>query len=76
MQSTYRVKADELTEDFLQALKATYRDREIEITVQEVPDETEYLLRSEANREHLLEAIKNANDPANRVEVPLESLEE
>jgi antitoxin YefM len=76
MQSTYRVKADELTEDFLQALKATYRDREIEITVQEVPDETEYLLRSEANRQHLLEAIKNANDPAKRVEVPLESLEE
>jgi antitoxin YefM len=70
------VRADELTEDFLEALKTAYRDREIEITVQEVPDETEYLLRSEANREHLLEAIKNANDPAHRVEVPPESLEE
>jgi hypothetical protein len=39
-----------------ETLKMTYRDREIEITVQEVPDETEYLLRSEANREHLLAA--------------------
>ncbi len=76
MQSTYRVKADELTHDFLEALKAAYRDREIEITVQEVSDETEYLLRSEANRRHLLKAINNAEDRANRVEVPLESLEE
>ena len=40
----------------MEALTTTYRDREIEITVQEVPDETEYLLRSEANREHLLAA--------------------
>ena len=76
MQSTYRVKADELTEDFVEALKTTYGDREIEITVQEVPDETEYLLRSEANREHLLTAIRNVSDPTNRVDVPLESLEE
>ena len=74
--STYRVKADELTQVFLEALKAAYRDREIEITVQEVSDETEYLLRSEANRRHLLEAINNAEERANRVEVPLESLEE
>lgn len=28
MQTTYRVKADELTEDFLEALKTTYRDQE------------------------------------------------
>ena len=53
MHSTYRVRADELTADFIQALKSTYHDREIEITVDEVQDETKYLLSSPANREHL-----------------------
>ena len=44
MYSTYRLKAEELSEDFVAALKKTYHDREIEIIVQEVQDETEYLL--------------------------------
>jgi type IV secretory pathway ATPase VirB11/archaellum biosynthesis ATPase len=44
MYSTYRLKADELSADFIQALKKTYRHREIEIIVQEIEDETDYLL--------------------------------
>jgi hypothetical protein len=38
MQTTYRVHADELTDDFLQALKVAYKDREIEIIVSDDVD--------------------------------------
>ena len=58
MYATYRLKADELTEDFVKILKESFRDKDIEIIVQESEDETEYLLGTEANRKHLLEAIE------------------
>jgi antitoxin YefM len=56
MDAIYYVKADELDERFLDALKAMFKDKEIEIAVHE-RDETAYLLRSPANREHLLRAV-------------------
>jgi len=69
MQSTYRLKANELSTDLIKALKNTYHDREIEITIQEVPDETDYLLSSPANREHLLAAVENINNQTNLVSI-------
>jgi antitoxin YefM len=62
MQATYRLYAEEITENFLKGIKETYHNKEIEITVQEVEDETAYLLKSEANRRHLLEAIEAAKN--------------
>lgn len=56
MNAIYHVRADELDESFLAALKAMFKDKEIEIAVSE-RDETAYLLRSPANREHLLRAV-------------------
>jgi hypothetical protein len=56
MDAIYHVKADELDESFLDALKALFKDKEIEIAVSE-RDETAYLLRAPANREHLLRAV-------------------
>jgi antitoxin YefM len=58
MQATYRLRANEITDDFLKGLKSTYQNKEIEITIQEVEDETAYLLKSEANRNHLLGALE------------------
>jgi antitoxin YefM len=75
MFSTYRLKADELTDDFIKALKKAYKHREIEIIVQEVEDETEYLLKSEANRDHLLQAKEDIETGKNLVQVSLDSLE-
>lgn len=49
-------RADELDESFVAAIKAMFKDKEIEIAVSE-HDETAYLLRSPANREHLRRAI-------------------
>ena len=73
MQSTYRLKANELDEQFIAGLKATYKDKEIEIIVYEV-DETEYLLKSKANRKKLMQAKANIENQTNLVEVDLEDL--
>lgn len=75
MQTTYRLRADELSADLIKALKNTYHNREIEITVTEVYDETDYLLSSPANREHLLSAIDDIRNNRNLVRVSLESLD-
>ena len=69
MQSTYRLSANELDGQFLEGLKATFKGREIEIVVYEV-DETEYLMKSEANRERLTAAKANIDNGTNLVEVP------
>lgn len=74
MQSTYRVRADELTADFLKALKHTYKNHEIEITVTDIVDETEYLLSTDANREHLLQAIKSIESGEGLVSMSVDSL--
>lgn len=74
MLSTYRVRADELTDDFVKALKAAYRDREIEITVSDVVDDTEYLLSSDANRDQLLGAIKDIESGEGLVSFSVDSL--
>ena len=62
MNATYRLKVDEITEGFVKILKEVYKDKEIEITIQEAEDETTYLLKSEANRKQLLQAIADVKD--------------
>jgi len=59
MNSVYRLRSDELTPEFITILKKSYPHKEIEITIDEVMDETEYLMSSSANRLHLEHAIKN-----------------
>jgi antitoxin YefM len=74
MSIRYRLKASEIDQAFLDELKAKYGDKEIEITVDEI-DETDYLLKSDANRERLLNAIESVNQDDNLVEVSWEALE-
>ncbi len=64
MYTIYQVKADEFDPRFLDALKALFKDKEIEIAVYE-RDETDYLLRSPANRERLLRAVADTEAPQN-----------
>lgn len=75
MQTTYRLNASDLDENFLEGLKTTFQGREIEIVVYDVADETEYLTKSSANRTRLLTATTNIENRNNLVEVSLESLE-
>ncbi len=74
MYSTYKLNADELTNDILNSIKSANPHKEIEIIVQDIQDETEYLLSSDANKEHLLKSIKEINNKENLVSVKLEDL--
>jgi len=66
MDAIYHVKADELDQSFLDAIKEMFKDKEIEIAVYE-RDETAYLLRSPANRERLLRAVADVENSQNIV---------
>jgi translation initiation factor 2B subunit (eIF-2B alpha/beta/delta family) len=74
MNSVYRLRSDELTLEFITILKKSYPHKEIEITVDEVVDETEYLMSTTANRVHLENAIRNIEQHTNLVSVPVETL--
>ncbi|MFZ0544061.1 MAG: hypothetical protein WAM60_01395 [Candidatus Promineifilaceae bacterium] len=73
MQTVYHLRTNELDSQFLESLKTLFKDKTIEIIVTEV-DETAYLLRSDANREHLLQAIEHVNNGDNLVELELDAL--
>jgi hypothetical protein len=75
MQATYRIFADEMTDTFLNVIRDNYRNKEIEITVREVEDETGYLLKSEANRQHLLRGIEEIRSGAPLQTLTLEQIE-
>jgi antitoxin YefM len=74
MSTVYRLKASELNHHFLEQIKATSGDKEIEIIVSEC-DETAYLLKSEVNKNRLLKAIENVKERQNLVEVNLQNLQ-
>lgn len=73
MHTVYRLKASEIDQRFIDALKATFQDREIEIVVYEV-DETAYLLASKANRSRLLQAVEHIKNRESLVEVEIDKL--
>lgn len=64
MQTIYHINADELDESILESIKALFKHKDIEICVFE-RDETSYLLRSENNRERLLQAVKDVEENRN-----------
>jgi antitoxin YefM len=66
METIYQLNADDLNEDFLEGLKASFKHKEIEIVVYE-RDETAYLLRSPTNREQLLKATADIEQNRNVV---------
>lgn len=74
MHTVYRLNASELDQNFINALKATFQDKEIEIVVYEV-DETAYLMASAANRKRLMHAIENVKSESNLIEVDVENIE-
>jgi antitoxin YefM len=71
MVTVYRMNMNDLDDRFLEALRALFKDKEVEITVTEI-DETQYLLQGEANRIRLLQAVRNIENGQNLVDVPLD----
>jgi len=74
MTATYRLKTDEITENFIKNIRENYQNKEIEITIHEVEDETEYLLKSEANQQHLLRGIDEIRSGAHLQTMTVEQL--
>lgn len=62
MTSTYRLNANELSMDLLQSIKAAFKDKDVEITVTEHKDETDYLLSTENNRQHLFQSLQSLEE--------------
>ncbi len=74
MYTIYRLNADDLDTKFLKSIKTLFKDKEIEIIISEA-DETEYLLRSEANKKRLLEAVENVNNRQGLIQVQIDDVE-
>lgn len=76
MYTIYQANIDELDDTFLQTLKIMFKGKRIEIAVCEAApsseDETTYLLKSPANRQHLLAAIANVAQRENLVTIDVE----
>lgn len=62
MVTTYQMDVNELSVELLNSIKAAFKNKTISITVSEVFDETEYLLSTKANREHLEKSFKEAEE--------------
>jgi hypothetical protein len=58
METTYRLNAKELSVELIQSIQAAFKDKNIEITVTDHVDETDYLLSTEANKKQLYESIE------------------
>jgi antitoxin YefM len=72
MVTVYRLHVNELNDQFIEAVQAFFKDKEVEITITEV-DETEYLLRTQANRTRLMQAVSNIENGKNLVKVPTDT---
>jgi antitoxin YefM len=68
MTATFRLPAEELDQSFVERLKAMYREKQIAIVVYE-EDETDYLMSTRSNREHLDQSIENIRQGKNLTEV-------
>ena len=70
MYSTFILNTDDLTPKFISALQQSYPNKKVEIFVQEVQDETEFLVRDE----QLLKAVEDIKNGKNLVSVSLDNL--
>jgi antitoxin YefM len=57
METTYRLNAKELSVDLVKSIQEAFKDKEIEITVTDEIDATDYLLSTEANKKHLYKSL-------------------
>lgn len=74
MVTTYRLNANELSVDVLNAIRMLFKDKNIEINISESLDETEYLLSSPVNKAKLLESI-NDLEQGRGIEMTVEELQ-
>jgi len=64
MEALFKIKANEIDSDFIESVKKLFKEQEIIIRISSPADETEYLLKYEANESHILENM--VAEPAKR----------
>lgn len=74
MFATYTLSKDELNEVFLHNLKNFGNSDKLMISVEDY-DETEYLMKSTANRDFLLRGIKNVEEGKNLISINIQEIE-
>ena len=57
MKTSFRLNEKELTDDIINIIRTAFKNKDIEITVSDFLDETEYLLSTDANKKHLQKSI-------------------
>lgn len=67
MQTSFILNIDELDYSFIDKLKVLFKDKRIEVVISE-SDETQHLLKTETNKQHLFTAIENIKNQKNLVE--------
>ena len=70
METAYHIPANELSIDFVKAVKSLFKGKNLFITVADEMDETEYLLSNEANRKMLEKSIQQI-ESGNTVKVKI-----
>lgn len=73
MQSIYHLKVAELDDSLIRSIKELFHGKTIDLVVSEA-DETEYLFRSEANRDRLLKAAEHVDSGTQLRVVNLDAL--
>jgi len=58
MYTEFHISANELDDEFIKAIRKMFKSKRISIIVEEDKDETNYLLKNEANRKMLLNSKK------------------
>lgn len=69
MNTIFQINADELDGKFIDTLKTLFKNKKLVITVIDEVDETEYLLRSEANSRRLLNALEEIRNKKDLITV-------
>ena len=62
MTATYTISREELNVDFIEAIKRTFKTEKVLIQIDEVMDETEYLLSTPANKDFLEKSIQQVKN--------------
>ncbi len=71
MYTSFKLSAEELNDDFIISIKKLFKNKQIEIIVHEMEDETEYLLKDRTNKIHLLKAIADVDNKTNLINTGL-----
>lgn len=62
MTTIFHLNGNEIDADFAAALRQLFRDKQLTLTIDADINETEYLLRSKANKKILLSSLKQAEN--------------